>query len=63
VYGGDFGCSGCGSAAVMAARRRKREMRKEVVSFIAVVCILEGSESDVFLDSKRVTVAIKKGFE
>jgi hypothetical protein len=47
----------------MAARRRKREMRKEVVSFIAVVCILEGSESDVFLDSKRVTVAIKKGFE
>jgi hypothetical protein len=63
VYDGYFHCSGCGSAVVMAARRRKREMRKEVVNFIVVVCVLKGSESDVFLDSNSVIAAIRKDFE
>jgi hypothetical protein len=32
----------------MMVARRKREMRKEVVNFIVVVCVLKGLESDVF---------------
>ena len=63
LYDGDFGCNGCGSAVVMAARRRKREMRKEAVNFILMMCVLESSESEVFLGSKSVIVAIRKGFE
>jgi hypothetical protein len=63
LYGGDFGCNGCGSAVVMAARRRKMEMRKGVVNFILMMCVLERTESEVFLGSKSVIVAIKKDFE
>jgi hypothetical protein len=44
----------------MVAKRRMRETRIEVVSFIVVLCALKGSELDVFLDSKSVIVAIRK---